>query len=120
VLEGLVRAGPPALLSPLVSALLLPLIVAPLVAMLLGRSLTAWAREPVRWWPLVPLAIVADLVLARIAVTHVPRLVDNGHWLWLGTLLSIAAVLARNIVSRNGWAAPRGPLLCWAPHLIWS
>jgi hypothetical protein len=50
-----------------VATLLLPVLVALLLAMLLGRSLTARAREPVRWWPLVPLALVSDLVLARIA-----------------------------------------------------
>jgi hypothetical protein len=46
--------------------LVLPLGVAILAAMLLSRSLTAGAREPVRWWPLVVLALGIDLVLARI------------------------------------------------------
>ena len=95
------------------SNLLVPVLVALLVAMLLGRSFTAWAREPVRWWPPVPLAIVADLVLARIPVTRVPWLVENGHWLWLGTLVMIGAVLSRNAASRAGWQ--RSP---WAVALL--
>jgi hypothetical protein len=85
------------------STLLVPLCAALLLTMLLSRSLTAWAREPVRWWPLVLLVIGAELVLVRIPVTQVPWLVDNGHWLWLGTLLAIAAVLMRNSLARGTW-----------------
>jgi len=33
----------------------------------------------------------------------VPWLVDNGHWVWLGTLLLMAAMLARNTLARYGW-----------------
>jgi hypothetical protein len=71
--------------------------------MLLNRSFTALARERVHWWPVALLAIPADLILARIPVTEAPWLIDAGHWLWVGTLLIIAAVLVRNALARRSW-----------------
>jgi hypothetical protein len=85
------------------SLLLFPLLAAVLAAMLLSRSLTAWAREPVHWWPLAVLAIPADLILARIPVTQAPWLIDWGHWLWVATLLLMVAVFVRNAIARRGW-----------------
>ena len=85
------------------SLLLLPVCVALLLVLLLTRSFAAWAREPVRWWPLAALAIVADLVLARIPTTQAPWLIDAGHWLWVGTLLGVAVVLLKNALVRRGW-----------------
>jgi hypothetical protein len=57
----------------------------------------------------VLLAIVGDLVLARVPVTQVPWLIDNGHWLWLATLVAVGLVVVRNAVARRGWQ--RGPWL---------
>jgi hypothetical protein len=85
------------------SILLLPTSLALLAVMLLTRSLSVWGREPVRWWPVAGLAIVTDLILARIPTTQVPWLADWGHWLWVGELLAIAIVLLMNAAQRRAW-----------------
>lgn len=91
------------------SLLLLPVSAAMLLAMLATRSASVCTRAPIHWWPVAGLAILADLVLARIPTTSAPWLIDWGHWLWVGTLLAIAGVLLRNAAVRTGWG--RAPWL---------
>jgi hypothetical protein len=83
--------------------LLVPPLIGLSVALLRTRSLTALANEPIRWWPIAVLAFGFDLLLARIPVTAIEGLAEYGHWLWVGTLVAVAAMLARNAINRTHW-----------------
>jgi hypothetical protein len=83
--------------------LVLPPLVGLGLAMWRSHSLSAWAREPIAWWPIAMVAIAFDMLPARVPTITLPRLADNGHWLWLPVLVTVSAVLVRNAVSRRGW-----------------
>ena len=75
--------------------ILVPVMIAALLALALGGSLRGLAR-PIAWWPLGVGAILAELALSRSPAAHQPLLLAWGHWAWTASLVCVLLVLARN------------------------
>jgi hypothetical protein len=79
--------------------LVLPIAVATLLALLLGGSLAGWARQRVYWSPLILAAFAIQLVLFNPPLNEQPWAVAWGAWVWVATMLTVAAALLRNALA---------------------
>jgi hypothetical protein len=88
--------------------LILPIVLATLLALALGGSLAGWAHQQVRWWPVIFVAFAIQLALFNPPLDEQPWAIVWGPWLWVATLLAIAGVLLRNSLARgaarHAWA----------------
>lgn len=81
--------------------LVLPPIVAVLVALLVGGSLRGLSRA-IRWWPFGVGAMLGELALSSSPWAHTTWLLTWGHWVWAASLVCVLAVLIRNVVAARG------------------
>lgn len=88
--------------------LILPIVLATLLALALGGSLAGWAHQQVRWWPVILVAFAIQVALFNPPLDEQPWAIVWGPWLWVATLLAIAGVLLRNSLAcgaaRYAWA----------------
>jgi hypothetical protein len=89
--------------------LLSPALAALVVAALANRSLAALTRHRIAAWPLGLAAFGLELALTSTPLGRHPFGLTWGSPLWVGALLSMALVLAR-----NAWVSPRGVRWAWS------
>lgn len=87
--------------------LLLPLVLATVLALALGGSLDGWARQHVHWWPGILAAFAVQLVLFNPPLDGQPWAIAWGPAIWVASMLAVAVVLLRNglarTVARRAW-----------------
>lgn len=81
--------------------LLLPALVATSIAALRVRSLAGLQRAHVQWSQLALGSIAVQLVLFSPLVDQQPWALASGPFIWVATLIVLAAVLGRNGLSRG-------------------
>ena len=81
--------------------LLLPMVLATLLALALGGSLAGWSRQHIHWWPGTLIAIAIQLALFNPPLNEQPWAIAWGTWIWVASMLLVAAVLLRNGVARG-------------------
>ena len=89
--------------------LLSPGLAALVVAVLANRSLAGIPRRRIAAWPLGLAAFGLELALTSTPLGRHPFGLSWGSPLWVGALLSLALVLAR-----NAWLSPRGLRWAWS------
>ncbi len=82
------------------------MLMAVLVALSLGGSLSAWRDVRVRWWPIALLTIVVQIALFTAPVDRQPWAIAWGAPLWDLSLMAILAVLLRNAVGHRCISIP--------------
>ena len=87
--------------------LLLPFLLALVLALALGGSPNAWARIGVRWWPAAVASFCIILVLHNPPVDRLEWAIRWGPAIWVACELVFLAVLLRNAL------APGRPRLAW-------
>lgn len=88
------------------AGLLLPSLVALVLALARGGSIRNWSRAQVLGWPLVVGVLALELVLYNPPVDREPWAMWIGPWLWLATrLLLLGVLLVNGVRARHGaWA----------------
>jgi hypothetical protein len=81
--------------------LILPIVLATLLALARGGSLAGWSRQHVHWWPGTLLALAIQLALFNPPLNEQPWALAWGPWVWVASMLLVAAVLLRNGVARG-------------------
>src|SRR5438105_14928564 len=81
--------------------LLLPLIIASVVAALRVCSFSGLQRVHIQWWPLALASIAVQLVLYNPPVDQQPWALTWGPLIWVATLIALVAVLVRNGLSKH-------------------
>ncbi len=76
--------------------LILPIVLATVLALVLGGSLAGWARQHVHWWPGILAAFAIQLLLFNPLVDEQPWAVTWGLSIWVASMLLVAVVLLRN------------------------
>src|SRR2546430_16390514 len=79
--------------------LLIPVFAASAAGWLRVGSVAGLQRQRIDWWPLALGSIAVQLALFNPPVDRQPWALDWGPWIWIGSLLVLVAVLARNAVS---------------------
>ena len=78
--------------------LVLPIIAAIGLALALGGSFAGWTRQHVAWWPAIPLALLAQVLIFSPPLDQHPWIVAAGAWIWVGAMLVVMVVLLRNAI----------------------
>src|SRR5712691_1344550 len=76
--------------------LLLPLVLASVVGALWVGSTAGLQRTRIQWWPLAVGSIGVQLVLYNPPIDHQPWALTLGPWIWVASLVGLAAVCIRN------------------------
>jgi hypothetical protein len=88
--------------------LILPIVLATVLALVLGGSLAGWARQHVHWWSGILAAFAIQLILFNPPVDEQPWAITWGPSIWVVSMLLVAVVLLRNSL------ASRTMRLAWA------
>jgi hypothetical protein len=91
--------------------LILPVILATLLALARGGTLAGWARRRVRWAPAILAAFAVQLLVYSPPLDGLPWVVAWGNWVWVASLIAVAAALLGNGLAGD---APRGAWLAAA------
>lgn len=76
--------------------LVLPMVLATLLALALGGSLAGWSRQQVHWWPGIFAAFAVQLALFTPPLNQQPWAITWGPDIWVATMLAVAVVLLGN------------------------
>src|SRR5712691_9261489 len=76
--------------------LLLPLVLASVVGALWVGSTAGLQRTRIQWWPLAVGSIGVQLGLYNPPIDHQPWALTLGPWIWVASLVGLAAVCIRN------------------------
>lgn len=88
--------------------LLCPLVFGGIAGLLRARSTTGLHQVRVLWWPLAVVSLGAQLVLFNPPIDRQPWALVGGPWIWVGCLVAMFVVLARNAIAigpqRAAWS----------------
>jgi hypothetical protein len=84
-----------------VIGLVLPILLATLLALARGGSLDGWARQPVCWWPAILVAFAVQLALFNPPLNEQAWAITGGPAIWVASMLAVALVLVRNGLVRR-------------------
>ena len=79
--------------------LVLPMVLATVLALVLGGSLAGWSRQQVHWWPGIFAAFAVQLALFNPPLDQQPWAIAWGPGIWVATMLAVVVVLLRNGVA---------------------
>jgi hypothetical protein len=89
-----------------VIGLLAPVLIAAVLTLAAGGSVSGWSRQRVRWAPLTLGALVVQVALFSPPIDEQGWVLAWGAWVWVASMLAVFAMLFRNaLVARGGLRA---------------